>query len=115
MNGVPIVSGDPEKGTIFFTDAVLENSFWADNGVLPNDVIKTIDGKELTMANANSLLQQVFSWEPGKSIEVKLDRNGEEIIIKTTTTKTYTMGKGIMEKADATDAQKSLREAWLKG
>ena len=37
------------------------------------------------------------------------------MVIKTTTTKTYTMGKGIMEKEDATDAQKTLRDAWLRG
>ena len=80
----------------------------------PNDVIKAIDGTLLTMTNVNTLLEQVFSWKPGREIEVKLDRNGEEIIIKTTTTKTYTIGTGIIEKEDATDAQKALREAWLK-
>ena len=69
----------------------------------------------MTMENANTLLQQVFSWKPGHEIEVTLDRDGEAIVIKTTTTKTYTMGKGIMEKADATDAQKLLRTAWLRG
>ena len=67
------------------------------------------------MQNANQILQQVFSWKPGKEIEVKLERNGEEVLIKTTTTQPYTTGDGIMEKADATDAQKALREAWLKG
>ncbi|WP_136481386.1 M61 family metallopeptidase [Cognatitamlana onchidii] len=115
MNGMPIVSGDPEKGTIFFTEKVLENSFWADQGVEANDVIKKIDGKEMKMANANNLLQEVFMWKPGKDIEVVLDRNGEEVVIKTTTTKTYTNGTAIMEMADASEAQKVLREAWLKG
>ncbi|MCF7561670.1 peptidase M61 [Sabulilitoribacter multivorans] len=115
MNGAPIVSGDPQKGTIFFTDVILENSFWAENGAQPNDVIKTINGEDLTLQNANQLLQKVFSWKPGQEIEVKLDRNGEEVVIKTTVTPTYTTGEAIMEKADATDAQKALRKAWLKG
>jgi predicted metalloprotease with PDZ domain len=115
MNGAPIVGGDGQKGTIFFTDMVLENSFWAEQGAQPNDVIKSINGKDLTLANANQILQQVFSWKPGNDIEVVLDRNGEEVLIKTATTKTYTTGKGIMEKADANNAQKALREAWLRG
>ena len=115
MGGMPIVSGDPVKGTIFFTDAVLNNSFWADNGALPNDIIKSIDGTDLTMQNANQVLQQVFSWKPGKEVNVKLERNEEEVFIKTTTTKTFTNGKGIMEREDATDAQKATRNAWLKG
>jgi predicted metalloprotease with PDZ domain len=115
MNGMPIVSGDPQKGTIFFIDSVLENSFWAENGAQPNDVIKSIDGTELTLQNANQVLQAVFMWKPGRDIEVKLDRNGEEVVIKTTTTQAYANGEAIMEKADATDAQKALSEAWLKG
>ncbi|WP_223551817.1 peptidase M61 [Aestuariivivens sp. NBU2969] len=115
MNGMPIVSGNPQDGTIFFTELALENSFWAEQGVQVNDVIKSIDGKELTLKNANELLQEVYMWEPGKDIEVKLERNGEEVVIKTTTTQGYTMGEGLIEKADATDVQKSLRKAWLKG
>ena len=112
---MPIISGDPQKGTIFFSDMVAENSFWTEQGALPNDVIKSVDGTNMTLQNANQLLQGIFMWKPGQDIEVKLDRNGEEILIKTVTTKTYTNGQGIMEKADATDAQKALRQAWLKG
>jgi predicted metalloprotease with PDZ domain len=115
MNGAPIVSGDPQTGTIFFTDMVLQNSFWTDNDAQPNDVIKSIDGTELTMQNANQVLQGVFMWKPGKDVEVKLERDGKEVVIKTKTTPTYTMGEGIMEKPDATPVQKNIREAWLKG
>lgn len=115
MDGAPIVSGDPQKGTIFFTDMVLKNSFWADNGVKPNDVIKSINGTALTFQNANSVLQEIFAWRPGKDIDVVLNRAGEELVIKTKTTKTYTTGKGILPKENATEAQKILREAWLKG
>ncbi|NJX15007.1 peptidase M61 [Tamlana crocina] len=115
MDGAPIVSGDAQKGTIFFTEKVLENSFWKAQGVQPNDVIKSIDGTELTMQNANQVLQEVFMWKPGRDIEVRLERNGEEVIIKTTTTKAYTSGEMIVENPEATEAQKALRKAWLKG
>ncbi len=115
MNGAPIVSGDGQKGTIFFTEAALRNSFWKEQGVQANDVIKSIDGEVLTLANANLVLQKVFMWKPGKDIEVVLDRNGEEIIIKTTTTQGYMKGKGLIETEESTEAQKNLREAWLKG
>ena len=115
MDGAPIVSGDGQKGTIFFTDKVLKNSFWVEQGAQPNDVIKSIDGAELTLQNANQVLQQVFMWRPGKEVEVVLDRNGEEVVIKTTTTQGYTTGEKIVEKPDATETQKALREAWLRG
>lgn len=115
MNNAPIVSGDGQKGTIFFTQAALQNSFWAEQGVKANDVIKTINGTKLTLMNANQVLQEVFMWTPGKDIEVKLDRGGEEVVIKTTTTQGYTTGEGLIEKEDATDAQIALRKAWMKG
>lgn len=114
MNGAPIVSGDQQTGTIFFTDMVAQNSFWANNGAKPNDVIKSINGTTLTMLNANQLLEAVFRWQEGENIEVVLNRNGEDIIIKTTTTKTYTFGETIIEKSDATKTQISNREAWLR-
>ena len=69
----------------------------------------------MTMANANTILGEMFNWTPEREIEVELEREGEVILIKTTTTKTYTNGIGIIEIPDATDAQKALREAWLKG
>ncbi len=114
INGAPIVSGDPDKG-IFFTDSVLENSFWKAQGVLPNDIIKTINGKAVTLQNANTILGEVFNWAPGQDIEVKLDRAGTEILIKTTTTQAYTKGETLKRKENATKTQNTLREAWLKG
>lgn len=113
--GQLIFGADPKAGKVFFSELVTENSFWNEQGVKPNDVIKSINGTEFSMQNANQILQQVYMWKPGKEIEVKLDRDGEEIVIKTTTTQSYTMGKGILEKEDATATQKDLREAWLRG
>ncbi|MEP1488581.1 MAG: peptidase M61 [Algibacter sp.] len=115
MNGAPIIDGDGETGTIFFSDMVAQNSFWVENGALPKDVIKSVNGTVLTMMNANQVLQGIFNWSVGQDIEVVLNRNGEDITIKTKTTKTFTHGEALVEKSDATDAEKSLHEAWLRG
>ncbi|WJJ95140.1 peptidase M61 [Algibacter luteus] len=114
INGAPIVSGDPTIG-VFFIDSVLENSFWKEQGAMPNDVIKSVDGAEVTLQNANKVLGEVFSWKPGRDVEVVLDRDGQEIVIKTTTTQGYTKGKALKVKENANEAQHKLREAWLKG
>ena len=113
--GELIIGGDGQKGTIFFTDLVKENSFWADNGAQPNDVIKNINGTVLTLLNANQVLQDVYMWKPGEDVVVKLDRDGKEIVIKTKTTQSYTIGEAILEKEDATPKQIAIRQAWLKG
>ncbi|AUS07122.1 peptidase M61 [Pseudotamlana carrageenivorans] len=115
MNGAPILSGDPAKGVIFFTDMVSDNSFWVENGAKPNDIIKSVGGKALTFQNANDILQEIYMWKPGQDVDVVLVRDGEEIQIKTKATKSFVTGEGLVEKADATPAQKELREAWLKG
>ncbi len=113
--GALIVSGNKAAGTIYFTGLVTKNSFWNEQGVQPNDVIKEVEGVILTLQNANQIIGQMFSWQPGKKVEVKLDRNGEEIVIKTTLTQSFTTGKKLQSKENVTEAQKILREAWLKG
>jgi len=113
-NGVPIVSGSPDKG-IFFTEAVSANSFWSGEGVKPNDIIKVVNGTEVTLQNANSIFQEVFTWTEGKVINVTLERDGKEVIIDTETSQPYTMGKTLMPSTKATDKQNNLRKAWLKG
>lgn len=114
-DGAFIFTPNQKEGTIAFSEAVKNNSFWAENGVKPGDVIKTIDGEELTLANANQVLSKAFMWQPGTDIDVKLDRNGEEVVVKTTLTQSYTTGTSLAESPNATEAQKALRNAWLKG
>ncbi len=114
-NGALIVTANQGEGTIFFTENVLGNSFWKDQGAMPNDVIKSIDGTPVSLQNANKVFQEVFSWEVGQDVNVVLSRDGKEVVIKTALTPAYTKGSSLHNKADATAAQKELRNAWLKG
>ena len=59
--GTLIVAGNQQKGTIFFTELVADNSFWLENGAQPNDEIMEINGTRLTLQNANSILGGYFS------------------------------------------------------
>ncbi|RSK38730.1 M61 family metallopeptidase [Mangrovimonas spongiae] len=113
--GTLIVSANAQAGTIFFTEAVKENSFWNEHGVQPNDVIKAIDGEEVTLQNAQTIFQKVFMWQPGTDMEMTLLRDGKEVTIKETLEQSYTTGRTLKEKENATDAQIALRKAWLKG
>ncbi|WP_338733770.1 peptidase M61 [Mangrovimonas cancribranchiae] len=113
--GTLIVSANAQAGTIFFTEAVKENSFWNEHGVQPNDVIKAIDGEEVTLQNAQTIFQKVFMWQPGTDMEMTLLRDGKEVTIKETLEQSYTTGRTLKEKENATDAQIALRNAWLKG
>jgi predicted metalloprotease with PDZ domain len=113
--GALIVGANQKDGTIHFNSLVSQNSFWNEQGVQPNDIFVEIDGTKVTLQNANQIFGEVFSWQPGKEVEVKLNRDGNEVIIKTTLTQSYTNGKKLQPKTDATPKQNKLRNAWLKG
>ncbi|MEW7291874.1 M61 family metallopeptidase [Aquimarina sp. 2304DJ70-9] len=113
--GALIIAGDQEKGTIFFTELVSENSFWKENGVMPNDNIVEVNGTKLTLQNANKILGATFQWQEGDDVEVKLNRAGEEVVIKTKVAKSYTKGKKLTTADNPSKNQLELRKAWLKG
>lgn len=114
-NGKNIVTADPITRNIIFTEDVTGNSFWNDNGAKGGDIIKSVNGEEVTLATVNEVLSKVFVWEPGTAANVVLIRNGKEVIIKTTTTQSYTKGNGLAEDPNATAKQKELKAAWMKG
>jgi predicted metalloprotease with PDZ domain len=114
-NGALILRGSQENGTIFFSEAVAQNSFWHENGVLPGDVVKEIDGTIITLENANAAVGAAYGWTPGQKVEVKLDRNGEEIIIAKELTPSFTTGRKLGRKEGATEKELELLEAWLRG
>ncbi len=113
-NGVLILAPSSE-GTIHFTGLVEDNSFWNEQGVLPNDIITEINGTVVTMQNAQQVFTEAHSWQPGTDVEVKLLRGEEEILIKTTLTQSYTKGAILKTKEETTEAHNKLRNAWLKG
>ncbi|CAM1365532.1 M61 family metallopeptidase [Tenacibaculum xiamenense] len=114
-NGTMILNPDKATQTVRFTNAVKNNGFWADNGALPNDAIKEVDGVKVTKETAQQVFMKMYMWKPGIDIEVKLDREGKEVVIKTTLTQSYTKGGGLQENPNASEKQKQLRQAWLKG
>jgi len=110
-----IFTPDMASMTLAFSDAVKDNSFWTEQGVLPGDIIKTIDGNPLTLINAKQVLTDVYMWRPGRAVDVRLNRNGKEIIVKTTLTQSYTSGNNLAVNPESTKSQNALRMAWLKG
>jgi len=114
-DGAFIFLPNQATGEIAFSDAVKFNSFWAENGVQSGDIIKTIDGTALNFTNAQEVLTKVFMWQPGQDVDVRLDRNGQEVTVKTKLTQSYTTGQSLKETSNANEAQKKLRNAWMKG
>ncbi|MEM6516654.1 MAG: peptidase M61 [Bacteroidota bacterium] len=108
-----IFDGDGDKGIIFFSEGVKNNSFWVEQGVMPGDILKKVNGKAITLQNANAEIGAMYQWQPGQEIDVLLERNGEDVIVKTKLTPTFTTSKKLVEAEDATDKQIVTRKAWL--
>ena len=110
-----IFDGDQEKGTIFFSPMALKNSFWASQGVQAGDIIKKVNGADLTLQNAQQVVGGMFGWQPGQEFSMDLERDGQLILLKGTLTKATAVSESLVEDENATEAQKALRAAWLKG
>ena len=110
-----IFDADQEKGQIFFSPMALKNSFWASQGIQAGDIIKKVNGADLTMANAQQVVGGMFGWQEGQEITMDLERNGEPVKIEAKLTKATAKSEALVEDENATDAQKALRAAWLKG
>ena len=113
--GANIVKLNSENNSIDFSEAVLNNSFWKESGALPGDVIREVNGVPVTLANAEEIFVEVYMWKPGADVNVKLEREGEEVIIERTLTPSYTMGQTLVEDPNASESQKMIRSSWLKG
>jgi len=113
--GKMIVEGSQITGTIYFNDLVANNSFWKEQGVQAKDVIKEVNGTVLSIQNANTVLGASLQWKPGDDLDMKLERSGKEVIIKTKLTETYTTDEKLGFDKGATEDQVKLRTAWLKG
>ncbi|WP_411896126.1 peptidase M61 [Winogradskyella sp. A2] len=110
-----IFDADPQKGEIFFSEMALKNSFWASQGVQVGDVIKKVNGKDLTLMNAQQIITGMFGWQEGQEIDVELNRKGETVSIKTKLTKATAESESLIEDENASEDKVALRNAWLKG
>lgn len=106
---------DRNNMTLFFSDAVTNNSFWTEQGILSGDVVKQVGGIDFTIENVQSLVENMYAWEPGGNYEIKVERDGKEMRFNGKLTQAYTTAKSLMDDENATSAQKELRKAWLKG
>ncbi|OIQ29128.1 MAG: peptidase M61 [Bacteroidetes bacterium MedPE-SWsnd-G2] len=110
-----IFDADQTKQQIYFNNGMKDNTFWASQNVEVNDVIKAVNGTELTMESAQMILGQMYGWQPGTEIELTLERKGETVNLKTTLTPAFTLQKGMTNDPDAAKALIDLRNSWLKG
>lgn len=108
----PFINVNQSTGQLYFMDTGL-NTTLIELGVEPGDIIKSVNGTELTLQNAQMIIAPSFQWTPDTDISMVLVRDGEEIEVSGKVGTPKAMRLQLVEMEDATEAQIDLRNNWL--
>lgn len=108
-----IFKAGEDNDKIYFGSNVANNSFWSDQGVVNDDLLISIDNVQVKMENVNTILRNIYEWEPGRDIYVVYERDGEKREIKTKLVQSYMKDKVIIEPSDLSDQKKIILNSWL--
>ena len=117
LNGdVPYIDVDESNGNaIFIREGIALNSFFNDLGANGGDVIKSIDGVDISLETIRPIIGASFGWSADKEIQMVVVRDGKEVslsgIVGTPTVKLQT----IVPMENASAEQVALRNVWMKG
>ncbi|MEG3657460.1 peptidase M61 [Arenibacter palladensis] len=113
---IPYIDVDPANdNAIFVREGIQLNSFFNDLGAQGGDIIKSVDGKMTNLVNIRLLIGQSMNWDPEKEIVMVVQRGDEEIALKGKVGVPTLKVVNLVPIEGASEQQKNLREAWLKG
>ncbi len=110
--GQPFISVNNDK-KIFFTPRA--NSGLVALGIKAGDVLESVNGEKVSLANARPIIGKTMQWKAGDKITMEVTRNGNLVKLEGDFTQpTYESSALVLEELLATDAKVILRNAWLK-
>lgn len=108
----PFINVNQSTGQLYFMNTDL-NTTLIEMGVEPGDIIKSVNGTEVTLQNAQMIIAPSFQWTPDTDLSMVLIRNGEEVEVSGKVGTPKAMSLKLIEVEDATKAQIDLRNNWL--
>lgn len=113
---VPFIDADPSNGNaIFVRKGISLSSFLTELGAQGGDIIKDINGTQVTMEGIGPILQQSFVWPAEQEVTMVVQRGEEEITLKGKAGTPVVMVEKVTSVEGLTEAQTKLRQAWMKG
>lgn len=101
-----------EKKNEFFIYQADTNLF----ALKQNDVIKKVNGTEITMQNFNNVLPPMFDAKTMDEVTLEVNRNGKPLVLKSKPQMLTTQQTNVVEEnKNATEKQKILRQKLLYG
>ncbi|QWX84040.1 peptidase M61 [Cellulophaga sp. HaHaR_3_176] len=112
---IPFIDVDPsDEATIFIREGINLNSFLLGIGVQGGDVIKSIDGVNITLSSMRSVIGQSFGWSADKEIEMVVVRDGKELDLAGSVGVPTVEVEMLISVESPSEEQLALREAWMK-
>jgi predicted metalloprotease with PDZ domain len=113
---IPFIDVDPaDTDVIFVREGISLNTFFQGLGALGGDVIKQINGTDITLDSIRMIIGQSFGWTPETEVSMVVEREGELLTLQGMAGKPTYVETRIASDPNATPEQLGLREAWLKG
>jgi predicted metalloprotease with PDZ domain len=110
----PFIDVDQKNDNAIFVRKGIElNSFLKEIGLQGGDIIKEVNGTPFTLENVGAVIGQSFSWNEEKEIEIKIDREGEEMLLKGVAGSPMIEENKLAPMPEASEQQTKLRSAWM--
>ncbi|TBW26422.1 peptidase M61 [Gramella sp. KN1008] len=116
LNGqTPYIRGDQQTMQLIVREGIELNTFLDKIGAQGGDIIKSINGTEYNLQNVYNLISASQEWEEGEAFSMRVERNGEEVLLEGVISTPKAKTKRLAEMQNADGEQMELRNAWLKG
>ena len=113
---IPFIDVDPaDTDVIFVREGISLNTFFQGLGAQGGDVIRQINGTDITLDGIRMIIGQSFAWTPETEVTMVVERDGETLTLQGQAGKPTYVETRIAPDPDASEAQLRLRQAWLKG
>ncbi len=113
---VPFIDVKPtDQNVIFVRKGINLNSFFNELGVKGGDVLKSVNGKDITLESMREVIMASFKWSPEDAITMVVKRGEEEITLEGKTVLPMLKVDVISPDTKASKKQLELRNSWLKG
>ena len=110
--GQPFISVNSDK-KIFFT--VKTNSALVALGIKAGDILESVNGEKISLANIRPVLGKTMQWKAGDKIAMEVIREGKLVKVAGDYTQPTSESTGLVIEELPTDNTKViLRNAWLK-
>ncbi|MGY8916410.1 MAG: peptidase M61, partial [Flavobacteriales bacterium] len=117
LNGdIPYIDVDPNNdNAIFIREGIALNSFFINLGAKGGDVIKNIDGVDISLETIRPIIGASFGWTADKEIQMVVVRDGQEMTLSGAVGTPMVELETIVSVENATAEQVKLRNVWMKG